>query len=140
MKKYIFPGTLVLLVGFLSPVFVLASNFDGSKPLLCASVHATECGAENQTCISGAPWKVNFPVFMQIDFKAKTASTLDYHKNPRLTKIELVDHLADNRMSIHGTDGELSWSMLISEETGSMTLAIAGEEHGFIIFGACTLQ
>jgi hypothetical protein len=30
--------------------------------------------------------------------------------------------------------------MLISEETGSMTLAVAGEDVGFIVLGACTIH
>jgi hypothetical protein len=125
-------------MGSLLPLSLSASDFDGSKPLICASVHATECGAEDQACISGPPWKANFPVFMQIDFKAKMASTLRHHENKRMTKIELVDHLPNKRMSLQGIDEAYSWSMLISEETGSMTLAVAGEDIGFIVFGACT--
>jgi hypothetical protein len=138
MKKYIFQTVSGFVMGCLLPLSLWAGDFDGSKPLICASVHATECDAEDQECISGPPWHVNFPVFMQIDFEAKTASTLPQHENKRMTKIELVDHLPGKRMSIQGNDDEYSWSMLISEETGSMTLAIAGEGIGFTVFGACT--
>ncbi|MEE8428885.1 MAG: hypothetical protein V3S33_05230 [Gammaproteobacteria bacterium] len=61
-----------------------------------------------------------------------------FHKTWRPSEIELVDHLPNKIISIQGTDGDYSWSMLISEETGSMTLAVAGEEVGFVVFGACT--
>lgn len=79
-----------------TPMTLLAGDFDGSKPLVCAVIHATEAWAEES------------------------------------------EHLEGNRMSLQGTDGEHSWSMLISEKTGSMTLAVAGEEVGFVVFGACT--
>ena len=83
---------------------------------------------------------VGFPVFMEIDFEAKQAQTTQQQLTKRISKIDRVDHLPNNRLSVQGTDGEYSWSMLISEETGSMTLAVAGEEVGFVVLGACTLR
>lgn len=114
--------------------------FDGSKPLLCAAIHATSCDEESEVCTSGAPWTVGFPVFMEIDFAGKTASTTRQHVVERTSKIDTVEHLPNNRMSVQGTDDEYSWSVLISEETGSMTLAVAGEAVGFIVLGACTIR
>ena len=131
----------VLLLSMLLPVLasptLSAGDFDGSKPLICAAIFSTECSAETQKCISGAPWSINFPVFSEIDFKAREISTLDAYKNERVTRIESIDHLADGRLSLQGDDGQYSWSMLISEESGSATLTASGEEIGFIVFGAC---
>jgi hypothetical protein len=117
-----------------------AGPFDGSKPLLCAAIHATMCDEESVTCTSGAPWMVDFPVFTEIDFAAKTAATTRQHAVARTSKIDAVEHLPNNRMSVQGADDDYSWSMLISEETGSMTLAVAGEAVGFIVLGACTIR
>ena len=136
-RKYLF-GALVLAL--VAPVTLIAGDFDGSKPLICAVIHATEAGAEEAKCLSGPPWMVSLSVFIEVDFEAKNATTTRQHEGERVSEIELVDHLDGNRMSLQGTDGEHSWSMVISEQTGSMTLAVAGEEVGFLAFGACTAR
>lgn len=138
MSNYIFRGLLgLVLLGWL-PLSFAEGVFDGSRPLVCAAIHAAECSSAELQCKSGPPWMIDFPVFVEIDFAAKTASTTRQHVVARVSKIELLTHLPGNRMSIQGADGEYSWSMLISEETGSMTLAVAGEEVGFMVLGACT--
>jgi hypothetical protein len=138
MRKRVFQYLLGGMIVSLLPLSLSAGEFDGSKPLVCASIHAAECGAEEQGCLSGPPWMMNFPVFLEIDFAAGKATTTRQYKGARVSEIELVVHLHNKRMSIQGTDGDYSWSMLVSEETGSMTLAVAGEEVGFVVFGACT--
>ena len=140
MSNYIFRCLAGLVLVSWLPAALAAGPFDGSKPLLCAAIHAAECSTAELKCESGPPWLVNFPVFTEIDFAAGTASTTRQNLTARTTRIEQVSHLANNRMSLQGSDGEFSWSMMISEETGSMTLAVAGEEVGFIVMGACTLR
>ena len=140
MSKLPYFSVLLSCLSALAPATLVAGDFDGSKPLICAAIFSTECHAETQECVSGAPWKINFPVFSEIDFKGKLISTVDAYKNERQTRIESMDHLPDGRLSLHGDDGVYSWSMLIAEDTGSATLAAAGEEVGFIIFGACTVR
>lgn len=140
MSKYTYSMLLIAMTAVFIPVAASAGEFDGSKPLLCASIFSSQCEAESQECVSGAPWTINFPVFMEIDFKENVLSTTDQHKNARLSRIENIDHLPNGRLSIQGDDGEHAWSMILSEETGSMTLAVSGEEVGFLVFGACTLR
>ncbi len=140
MSKYNFLGLVIATLTMLLPATASAGVFDGSKPLLCAVLHAAECGAEVQKCRSGAPWELNIPVFIELDFAGQTASTTSQHATERTSAIEQVSHLAEQRMSVQGVDGEFGWSMLISEETGSMTLSVAGEEVGFVVFGACTVD
>lgn len=130
-------GALTLAV---SPLTVSAGEFDGSKPMVCASLFATECRAESQECVSGPPWNFNFPVFSEIDFKTQIVSTTRQNRDKRISKIESVDHLSNGRLSLQGDDGLYSWSAIISEESGSMTLTAAGEEIAFIVFGACTIR
>ena len=140
MSKYIFRTVICALMVGVLPVSVIAGDFDGSKAMVCASVHATECDAETQECISGAPWMINFPVFTEINFETNTLSTTPQHKVERISKIAAVNHLPNGQMSVQGTDGDFAWSMLVSEESGSMTLTTSGEEVGFIVFGACTIR
>lgn len=140
MSKSIYYSLFITLLFTVAPFNATAGEFDGSKPLVCAAIYATECGAESQECSSGAPWEINFPVFTDIDFKAMTVSTTRQHKVARVSKISAVDHYPNGRMSIQGHDGDYSWSMIVSEETGSMSLAVSGEDIGFLVFGACTIR
>ena len=140
MGKYVLCCIMGAAVMTWSLLAQAAGPFDGSKPLLCAAIHATSCEEESEVCTSGAPWMVGLPVFMEIDFATKTASTTRQHVVERTSKIDTVEHLPNNRMSVQGTDDEYGWSMMISEETGSMTLAVAGEAVGFIVLGACTIR
>ncbi|MGB5612225.1 MAG: hypothetical protein WBM67_06175 [Sedimenticolaceae bacterium] len=135
-KKTIFATALVLLFSAL-PMAATAADFDGSRALTCAAIFSTECTAEDQRCRSGAPWVINFPVFIEMDFKAKELSTNAAHKTPRVSKISHVGRLEGGHTAVQGIDGEYVWSMMIAEDTGSFTMSISGEETGFVIFGAC---
>jgi len=135
-KQISFICAVALMISAL-PLAATADEFDGSKPLTCASIYSAECNAGDQKCITGAPWMINFPVFMEIDFKAKEVSTTKLHENPRVSTINNVMKLKNGHTAIQGIDDQFLWSMLIAEETGGMTLTISGENTGFIIFGAC---
>lgn len=137
MSKKIFFITAAALMITSLPFTASANDFDGSKPLTCASIFSAECGAATQECITGAPWMINFPVFMEIDFEAKSVSTTKLHENPRKSVISHFSTLTDGQTAIQGIDDNFAWSMLIAEETGSMTLSISGEETGYLVFGAC---
>lgn len=135
-KQTIFTTAAFLLAASL-PFAATADDFDGSKALTCASIYSAECNAGDQTCITGAPWMINFPVFIELDFDAKVASTTKLHESPRKSPISHVTKLKGGHLSLQGIDADFGWSMLIAQETGSMTLTIAGEYTGYIIFGAC---
>ena len=137
-KKTIFKIAVSLMM--VLPFAASASDFDGSKPLICASIYSAKCHAGDQECVTGAPWMINFPVFMEVDFKAKTLSTTKEHENQRSSNINHVSKINEGHTAIQGTDNEYVWSMLISEDTGSMTLTISGEATGFIVFGACHVK
>jgi len=134
-------STLLAIVIFLMiaslPLVSAANDFDGSKPLVCAAIFSAECNAGDQECITGAPWMINIPVFMKIDFAAKQVTTTKQHENTRTSTISHVGKLDNGHTAIQGVDSTYVWSMLITEETGSMTLSIAGEDTGYLVFGAC---
>ena len=136
IKQTMFTMAVFLLATAL-PFTATANDFDGSKPLTCAAIYSAECTAGDQRCITGAPWKINFPVFIEIDFKDKKVSTTKLHENPRVSNINNVGKVNSGHTAIQGIDEEYAWSMLIAEETGIMSLSISGEDTGFVIFGAC---
>jgi hypothetical protein len=135
-RQSIFAVAVFLMISAL-PLVSVADDFDGSKPLVCAAIFSAECNAGDQECITGAPWMINIPVFMKVDFEAKQVTTTKQHENPRTSTISHVGKPTDGHTAIQGVDNAFVWSMLITEETGSMTLSIAGEDTGYLIFGAC---
>jgi hypothetical protein len=135
-KQTLISMAAVLLVSAL-PLTASANDFDGSKALTCASIYSVECNAASQDCTTGAPWMINFPVFIQIDFDKKQASTTKLHENTRISPITSVSKLTSGDTAIQGTDNDFVWNMVIAQETGAMTLGISGESTAYIIFGAC---
>ena len=70
--------------------------------------------------------------------KSKVANLyLRDHDGSRSTKIRSHQH-AEGRLVLQGLEQERAWSILISEETGKMSVTSTGSEAGFVIFGACT--
>jgi hypothetical protein len=42
-------------------------------------------------------------------------------------------------MILQGVQGQLGWTLIISEDLGQMSATIAGAGEGYLIFGTCTL-
>ena len=111
-----------------------AGKYDGSVPLLCVPLSVTECGAEGE-CQKGAPQSVNLPQFFRVDF---TTMTLRAVEENRESAIKNVDRVNGN-MILQGVQGQLGWTLVISEDMGQMSATIAGAGEGYLIFGTCTL-
>jgi hypothetical protein len=138
MKRTLLKRWVVLLLAALAPLTTFAGEHDGSNNLLCAVLHSTQCVAETQKCKSGPAWNYNLPVFIDLNFKSMEATTTRVDQDDRVSKIKHLEMLPGNRLSIQGADGDYSWSALISDSSGSLTLVIAGEDLAFTVFGACT--
>lgn len=137
MKKHrILAKAAFLLVSSL-PLVSVADDFDGSKPLTCAAIFSAQCTAVDQSCVTGAPWMINIPVFMQVDFDAKKVTTTRQYQDTRTSNIRHVEKMESGHTAIQGVESTFAWSMLIAAETGTMTLSITGPETGFLVFGAC---
>jgi len=137
MKRRNLLAVAVFLMISLFPLVSAADDFDGSQALVCAAIFSAECNAGEQECITGAPWMINFPVFMKVDFEAMHVTTTKQHEATRTSKIGQVGKLSMGHTVIQGIDDTFVWSMLIAKETGSMTLSISGEDTGYLVFGAC---
>lgn len=134
---------LVLLGICLAPYTAAAGDFDGSQPLLCASMDIIECDAGGE-CFQVTAESINAPQFLRIDFKKKNIRAKRTSKDERTTMIERMERV-DGKLIVQGAedgiegvrDG-LGWTLAIAEETGKMVLTGSGDEVAFVVFGACT--
>ena len=125
-------ATLILFVLFVavSPAFA-GDVFDGTKPLLCASVEALDCDP-GVPCDRGIPEIMAAPQFLRIDFaKNEIAGP------KRTTKIRSIDK-DDDQIILQGYEIGMGWTLAIDRGTGNMRISFAGGDSSFIIFGACT--
>ena len=70
MKKIFQRAGLLAALGFASSV-ALATDFDGSKALICATIESHDCDV-GATCLRGLPETIGAPQFLRIDFGKQT--------------------------------------------------------------------
>ena len=132
MKTKICMLSAALCLGAL-PAF--ASEFDGSRNLLCASMGTVEC-AEGLDCLEGTAASINVPQFFRISFAEKVI--VGKHANGEKVSSKIVTKSHDNgQMVLQGTQNQLGWSMAIAEESGQMVLTASGDKVAYVVFGAC---
>lgn len=126
---------LVLFTVWFAAIPALAGDHDGSRPLICAVSETFECepGVE---CRQGTAESVNFPHFIKISFTEKIISSMPGKDPIRTTKIQSVAH-ANGNVVLQGVQSSKSWSMIVSETSGKITVSAADDQAGFVIFGAC---
>lgn len=110
-----------------------AAEFDGSMPLLCAFTKAMECDPQGG-CEQVLPEEVGLSTFVKIDFQKKIVS-MPEPGSTRTTEIKSFERV-DGKLILMGRELR-AWSVVIGEKTGKMTLAVAGEDDGFVLFGTC---
>jgi hypothetical protein len=134
---------LALLCICITPLSATAGDFDGSKPLLCASMRIVECVATGK-CQEVPATSVDAPKFLKIDFNKKMISAARQGANKKTSEIKHMDRIDGKIMLLGVEDGVegvrdgLGWTMAISEDSGDMVLTGSGDQVGFVIFGACT--
>jgi hypothetical protein len=84
------------------------------------------------TCERAIPEDLNVPQFIRLDFIAKTMSA-----RGRSTKMQ-SNTRSDGMLIVQGFENSRAFSITISEQNGKLVGAIAADEQGFMIFGACT--
>ena len=135
----------VLLFFSLLPLPVLAGDFDGSRPLLGATIKIFEC-TEDRGCSEVALEDVGVPRFFIIDFSEKVirpTKEMGVDKVSRIERMEQVDGkliLQGAEDGIEGVRDGVGWTIAISETTGKLILTASGEGVAFVAYGACTPQ
>ena len=120
----------------LLPVPLMAATYDGSVPLLCATVTVLEC-EETGECPRRTVESVNLPQFVKINTQQQTLSAVG--QSETTTPIKRLEHL-DGRLILQGGEAGRGWSLVITEETGKLSAAIVEDGGTFVIFGACIPQ
>ena len=116
---------------------LLAADFDGSKPILCASLDVLEC-VDGRDCEMVAAEDVDAPQFITVDLKHDKLQ-LDRAGRPQSAKLRNRESL-NGKLVLQGvgTETGLGWTFSVNEETGRFVLSASGDEVAFIIFGACS--
>ena len=122
-------------LGMLGTSLVQAGDFDGSKPLICAVLHAVAC-PQNEAVEVGDAESVNLPQFFHIDFEKKLITGKGTDGEVRQTKIEKMTH-EDGKLILQGVQKGKAWSAVIDEATGKTVLVGADNGIGIVVFGAC---
>jgi len=131
IPRIFLPVFLLLLIPATAP----AADFDGSQPLICALKDNFECGPDG--CERVRSEAINLPQFLRLNFKEKQITTIHEGVQGRNTRIENAD-TRNGKMFLRGLENDRVWSLVIAVDSGRMVLSIAGDEAGFVIFGACT--
>ena len=113
-----------------------AEGLDGSRPLICASIEAYDCGP-GEECLRGTAESIDAPQLMRLDFEPTLARATRANGEERTAKIESLTRV-EGKLILQGVQSGLGWSMTIAQENGAMALTAAGDRTAFVIFGACT--
>ncbi len=113
-----------------------AKGFDGSQPLIWASMEAYDCGS-GEDCLKGTAESIDAPQFMRLDFDQKLARATRANGEERTAKIDSLTR-EEGKLILQGVQLGLGWSMTIAQENGAMAPTAAGDRMAFVIFGACT--
>ncbi|MGA7813334.1 hypothetical protein [Caballeronia sp.] len=123
---------LTILLGVVA-FNVSAADFDGSKPLLCATVDAHTCDA-GSTCIRSLPEDIGAPNFLSLDFAKKVIV------GPARTSPMLTVNQTSNQIVMEGMELGYGWTLVVDSGDGSMTLMIVNSANAFVLFGNCTVR
>ena len=123
-------------IGVLGVTSTKAAEFDGSQKLICTSVETYGC-IMDYNCIKGTATTIGIPQFFRIDFDKGLIHATRPDGKKRTTKI-VNRTQKKGLMYLQGVQGELGWSVAITEETGKMSLTASGDQVAYAVFGACT--
>ena len=126
----------VLIVAMcLSAPIVQAAGFDGSRPLLCATMSAMEC-VEGKGCANRHPRNLDLPQFLRINFGTEQITTIRTGGVQKVAKIASVSD-SKSALVIQGVQRGMGWTISISKSVGTMSAAVSDREFVAVVFGAC---
>ncbi len=123
---------LVIVSLFLLAVPALAADFDGSKPLLCATQAALDCGRGDE-CASGLPEEIGAPAFMRIDLAKKSVI------GPQTTTEILLQDKSGKQLLLQGREGGFGWTIVVDQPSGELTVTLTNRNGAYVLYGACTV-
>jgi len=128
----------IMLVLCVASSQAIAADFDDSTPLLCAFTRAVDCDGESG-CVDTTAEKLDLPPFFKVDLKNKVITDVEAvggRTSPRKTAIKTMQFM-NNMIVLQGIELR-GWTMLISKESGIVTLTASDDDEAFVLFGVCT--
>jgi hypothetical protein len=122
---------VVLVLGCVAVSPVVASDFDGSKPLICATVEARDC-VLGMTCYAGEAREIGAPAFMRVDFSKKTIT------GPQRTTPIVAMEKSENQLLMQGSELGFGWTFAIDQTNGYFSASLTNIDGTFLLFGSCT--
>jgi len=122
---------VICTLGATCATAAFGADFDGSKPLLCATIDAHACDP-GAVCVRGLPADLGAPQFLRIDFSRKTIVGPQ-----RTTAIRFIES-AESQILLQGTELGFAWTVALDKQDGTMTLTLVNREDAYVLFGACT--
>lgn len=122
----------VLLSLSLLAVPALAADFDGSKPLLCATQAALDC-SRGDDCASGLPEEIGAPAFMRIDLAKKAVI------GPNTTSDILLQDKSGKQLLLQGREAGFGWTIAVNQGSGELTVTLTNRSGAYVLYGACTV-
>jgi len=108
-----------------------AADFDGSNPLICATIDAMDC-VPGQDCTKGRAGDMGAPAFLRIDFTKKTIGG-----TKRTTPILSMD-TSGKQILFQGKELEYGWTLALDQENGDFSATMVNRDGAFVLFGSCT--
>jgi len=124
------PRSIAAVLAFAATA-AFASDFDGSKPLICATIAAADC-IRGDDCVSGLPEDVGAPAFMRLDFAKKTVV------GPKNTSPILLQERTEQQLLLQGREGTFAWTIAVEASTGYMTVTLVSRSNAYVVYGNCT--
>ncbi len=137
----LFGRQIFVFVASIFSVTAIAADFDGSEPLMCSFGQVLECDA-GSSCRAVTNESVDAPDFVKLDFRKNEVVSVTAGEESSADDMSVVD--TTTYLVVQGVQGvsegvsTLGWSLSIDQANGKMVAAGAGENAGFVIFGACT--
>lgn len=110
----------------------IAEDFDGSKPLICATVEARDCVLQTG-CVSGEAKHVGAPAFFRLDFKEKKI-----YGPERSSPINSFEE-SPAAILLQGSEIGYAISIGIHKQGGDFSASLTNFEGSFLLFGNCTV-
>jgi len=124
---------LVLLTAGMMAMPVHAGDFDGSKPLVCATIEARDC-VLGAACYTGEAKTVGAPSFIHIDFANKTM--IGEKSSSPIASMEA----SETQLLLQGTEQGYGWAMALNLESGDFSASLTNTDGSFLMFGTCTVD
>ncbi len=114
----------------------MGDSLTGSSRFTCSALESSVCSPEGE-CASGLPWDLNVPQFLLVDLERNTLSTTEASGEQRSTPI-LQQTREDGHLFLQGVEQGRAYSLVLKEDSGHATVAIALDGLTIGVFGACT--